>query len=292
MRTATAEAQKLQNMTPQDYQKYRIEKIMGLVDAKDRLSFMLPKVTRQDVGGQILNIQDNPMLPNYGLPTGAIAKTKTFADINAEKNTGISAARLAFDKQEKAYERANPGYEVKETENGLVAINKKNPSDVKPVTINGQTIGGGKLNEAQGNATAYGMRMAEANKIIDEMSQKGVNRGANVESLPYVGTSVGKVLPSFLGGTSEDQQKVNQAKLNFITAVLRKESGANIPQSEIETEDKKYFPQFNDSEAVIKQKAKARELAIKAISFQAGPGAKHIEAQQSAGVVKFLGFEE
>jgi hypothetical protein len=140
------------------------------------------------------------------------------------------------------------------------------------------------MTESQSNATAYGMRMKEANAVLDDLAKKGVLKGALVEGVPLVGESLGKVLPSVLGGTSAAQQQVNQAKSNFITAVLRKESGAVISDSEFDREDKKYFPQVNDSPAVIKQKENARKLAIKAIEVQAGPGAKSIQQlQPSAG---------
>ena len=134
-----------------------------------------------------------------------------------------------------------------------------------------------KLNESQGNATAFGLRMKESNAILERLAKEGVLRGANVESTPFVGGAAGKVLPSALGGTSAEQQQVNQAKSNFITAVLRKESGAVISDSEFEREDNKYFPQLNDKPKVIQQKANARRLAIEAMKFQAGPGAKEID---------------
>jgi len=142
-------------------------------------------------------------------------------------------------------------------------------------------IEGKPLTESQGNATAYGLRMKESEAILQDLANpktgKGTLRGANVESIPFVGESVGKVLPNFLGGTSEQQQQVNQAKSNFITAVLRKESGAVISDSEFAREDNKYFPQLNDSPKVIEQKANARKLAIQAMKFQAGSGAKEID---------------
>jgi hypothetical protein len=140
------------------------------------------------------------------------------------------------------------------------------------------------MTETQSNATAYGMRMKEANAILEDLSKKGVLKGAVIEATPLIGGTLGQILPSFLGGTSAAQQQVNQAKSNFITAVLRKESGAVISDSEFDREDKKYFPQINDSPAVIKQKENARKLAIKAIEVQAGPGAKNIQQlQPSAG---------
>jgi hypothetical protein len=134
-----------------------------------------------------------------------------------------------------------------------------------------------KLNESQGNATAFGLRMKESEAILEDLAKKGVFRGAMVESIPFVGGAAGKLLPSTLGGTTQQQQQVNQAKSNFITAVLRKESGAAIPDSEFEKEDNKYFPQLNDNPKVIQQKANARRLAIEAMKFQAGPGAKEID---------------
>lgn len=148
------------------------------------------------------------------------------------------------------------------------------------------------LNEAQGNATAYGMRMAEANKIITDLEKKGVtNTGAirsaisgTVGLTPFVGEKLGESvsammnpLPGFMGGPSSEQQQVDQARRNFITAVLRKESGAAISPAEFSNEEKKYFPQAGDTADVIAQKQAARNLAIQAMTVQAGPqGARQI----------------
>ena len=250
------------------------------------------------------------------------------------ESNNIAKQRLAFEQGKFAWEKANPGYELKEDADGnFFGVNKRTLQAV-PVTVGGgapasapavsgagmpgprvaqpgvvpailgmtsvldqaapaaapatgvrQLTGKGTaLTESQGNAVAYGMRAKEANAILDELSKKGVLRGANIESTPFIGESLGKVLPSVLGGTSGAQQQVNQAKLNFITAVLRKESGASIPPSEYETEDKKYFPQMNDSAATIKQKENARKIAIQALGYQAGPGVKHInEFKPSVG---------
>jgi len=319
--TASAEINQIKNLTsPEDFQKYRVQKIMGILNEKDKIAYMLPKVTRQEAGGNIVAIQDNPMMPGYGMPIAGmnIAKTATIAD---------QLAREKF-----AWEKANPGYELKEAEDGsIVGVNKRTlqafpvsmgggaapaaapmaqtgvPSARLPAATTVPAIPGmtsvldqqvpatapvvsavgtrlmGKaqnLTESQSNATAYGMRMKEANAILDTMAKQGTLRGANIEAVPFVGEGLGKVLPSALGGTSAAQQQVNQAKSNFITAVLRKESGAVISDSEFDREDKKYFPQVNDSPAVIKQKENARKLAIKAMEIQAGPGAKNIQQLQ------------
>lgn len=111
--TASKETQQLQNMSLQEYQQYRIQKIMGLLDAKDQLTTMLPKTRDRDIGGAIQAIQDNPALPGYGLPIagGTISKTATIAD-------NLAAAKFAF-------EKANPTMSIQEDPSGLLAVNTR-----------------------------------------------------------------------------------------------------------------------------------------------------------------------
>jgi hypothetical protein len=334
MKGASADIQQLQNMTPEQYQQYRVQKVMGILDAKDKLGFMLPKVARQDVGGQIVSIQDNPALPGYGQPIvgGAIAKTPTFAE-----QTGQGQLNLA--RQKFAWEQANPGFELKEAEDGsIVGVNKRT-LQAFPVSIGGaapvaapmaqtgmpgarvQAIPGmtsvldqqapaaapmartplrGKgtaLTESQGNATAFGMRMKEANAILEPLEKAGkTNTGlikgavsGTVGLVPFIGDkledasgSIFNALPQVLGGLSPEQQQVAQARINFITALLRKESGAAIGASEFATAEKNYFPKPGDDAATIAQKQQARKTAIKAMEIQAGPGAKQMGG---AGVI-------
>ena len=130
--TAAAETQKLQSMTPEQYKQYRIEKVLGLVDAKDKLGFMLPKNVRQEAGGKVVTIQDNPMLPGYGLPIAGmdITKTATISDITGQGQLGLA-------KQKFAWEQANPGFELKEDADGnFFGVNKRT-LQASPVTIGG-----------------------------------------------------------------------------------------------------------------------------------------------------------
>jgi len=333
MKSASTDIQQLQNMTPEQYQQYRVQKVMGILDAKDKLGFMLPKTARQDIGGQIVSIQDNPALPGYGMPIagGAIAKTPTFGERTAQGQLGLAQQKFAW-------EQANPGFELKEAEDGsIVGVNKRT-LQAFPVSIGGaapavapivqtgvpgarlpaptgQAIPGmtsvldqqapatapmagtplrGKgtaLTESQGNATAYGIRMKEANAILEPLENagktntgliKGAVSGA-VGLVPFIGDkledvsgSVFNALPRFLGGLSPEQQQVAQARINFITAILRKESGAAIGASEFATAEKNYFPKPGDDAATIAQKQAARKTAIKAMEIQAGPGAKQM----------------
>lgn len=182
-----------------------------------------------------------------------------------------------------------------ETDQGVMSFNPRT-GETKPVMSGGKPVlgkGAGALTESQGNAVTYGMRMAQADAILRPLERSGLKDTGMIRAgvsgtlgaVPLIGDALSRgsdnifnTLPSILGGLSEDQQKVVQARTNFITAVLRKESGASIAPSEYATAEKNYFPAPGDSEAVVKQKQQARETAIKAMKIQAGKGASMIGA--------------
>lgn len=75
---------------------------------------------------------------------------------------------------------------------------------------------------------------------------------------------------------STEGQQAQQAQQNFVNAVLRQESGAAINSSEFDNARKQYFPQPGDSQEVITQKRRNRELVISGFARQAGPGGADI----------------
>jgi hypothetical protein len=205
-------------------------------------------------------------------------------------------AREKFD-----YEKANPGVTIKEAEDGsMLAINNKTGIATPVKMVNGALVAGkGKaLTESQGNATTFGMRMVEADNLLSKLETEGVRDTGRIRagasgtagSIPLVGAALAKgvdnvfnVLPEFMAGLSPEQQQTLQARLNFVTAVLRKESGASISPSEFETAEKVYFPRAGDSDAVLAEKQKARKTAIAGMKVQAGPGASEINKRSGAG---------
>jgi hypothetical protein len=185
-------------------------------------------------------------------------------------------ARIAIDKQRLGLEGARFGLEQQKL---------------------AQELNAPKLTETQSNATAFGMRAKESNALLNQLEKSGTKNTGVVRSAvsgtlgmtPFIGekleqgaASAMNVLPTFLGGPNEAQQSTDQARRNFVTAILRKESGAAISPSEFDNEARKYFPQPGDSNLVVKQKQDARELAIKALEVQAGPGARYIKEDNSA----------
>lgn len=118
------------------------------------------------------------------------------------------------------------------------------------------------LNESQGNSLMYGKRMQTANKILENL--ESTNGTWDIKG----GDVLARINPK---GGSEDFKKYEQAKRNFINAILRKESGAAIGQDEFESADKQYFPQIGDTEAVIKQKAANRRQVTSTMLSNVGP---------------------
>jgi hypothetical protein len=133
------------------------------------------------------------------------------------------------------------------------------------------------LTEVQGNATAFGMRMKDASQTIRELEEsRAVDpSGLNVAMAGGQGL-LATPLNAAAGAMNPKAQVYKQAQKNWITANLRKESGAAIPVPEMEAEIVKWFPVMGDRPEVIASKAAAREVAERAMSVQAGPGAKNI----------------
>lgn len=123
-------------------------------------------------------------------------------------------------------------------------INQRNYSSNENGTLNGKP-----QTATQSTAQSYANRMAQANATLDTLG------GQFTGKLSQIG-----VVPNFL--RSSDRQVFDQAKTNFVTAVLRRESGAAISNSEFDTADKQYFPQPGDDPAVVAAKTATRNTAI------------------------------
>lgn len=125
-----------------------------------------------------------------------------------------------------------------------------------------------KMTETQSNANLFGTRAAESNKILQRLEGKYSPAGIQfqesmVGSLPGVSYVANKAL-------SPETQQAAQAQRDFVTAILRKESGAAISPSEFDNARKQYFDQPGDSAQVKAQKAQNRQTAIQGIQAAAG----------------------
>lgn len=67
------------------------------------------------------------------------------------------------------------------------------------------------------------------------------------------------------GTGSQYERQARQAQREFVTAILRRESGAVISPSEFDSAAQQYFPQYGDGPEVIEQKRQARMRAIQGL---------------------------
>lgn len=138
-------------------------------------------------------------------------------------------------------------------------------------------IGGGDtvfnmpdLTESQGASTNFYNRALNAENRLTPFESQGTELGqAILGEIPLIGNIL----------QSPQYQVYSALKANFISAVLRKESGAAISVAEFEKEDKKYFPQVGDKPETITEKRRARNDAIQGLKFQAGAGVGLVESQ-------------
>lgn len=130
---------------------------------------------------------------------------------------------------------------------------------------------GNSLTEYQGKSTGFYERASGADKDF-------LSAGEGGEPVGMAGDVARDILPTNVVNsfTSPARQKAEQAKKDFILASLRYESGAAIAASELENQEKTFFPQTGDSAEVIAQKAKARQRVIESLKVASGPGSDNI----------------
>lgn len=126
---------------------------------------------------------------------------------------------------------------------------------------------------AQNTVAGYASRIRNASDELDRLDVNAYERNA----------------PNFLN-TAKGQQ-FDQAQRDFINAVLRRESGAVINQSEFDSAYKQYIPSTGDSKEVLQQKKNNRELQFAAFKKASGnayqdPAEVIKQANQRSGEVQ------
>lgn len=130
-----------------------------------------------------------------------------------------------------------------------------------PSVMTGYTPAPPSLNEGQANAAGFATRIQSA---LPDLNVLPPSRKAVISQELPLGIGAGQLSPQ--------DQKFFRAEQDFISAVLRKESGAAISSSEYEGARKQYIPQPGDGPAVLEQKRIARENALDNMARSAGPG--------------------
>lgn len=192
------------------------------------------------------------------------------ADARAAQSAGLAERQFAFQKDQA---REKPTIQKIKDEAGNEILVRVLPdgsyTELRTSTggTGGNPFGPGKFNEGEGKAAGFADRMLQSEGIL-----RGTGGAAGVEAqgadLGQTARSKVPTVGNYL--VSQDRQKFEQAKRDFINAQLRRESGAAISASEFESADKQYFPVPGDSPETIKQKAANRRAAVEAIGREGG----------------------
>lgn len=121
-------------------------------------------------------------------------------------------------------------------------------------------------------AAGFAQRASQAQQIFDDLKAKGYDAAT-------VGSGLERKLPNILRSSMTQRQE--QAERNFINAVLRRESGAAISDSEFESARIQYFPAAGDSAETLEQKRKNREQVVSNLMSEGSPALK--KAAMSSG---------
>jgi hypothetical protein len=138
-----------------------------------------------------------------------------------------------------------------------------------------QAISGGPADKAinpteqQANAYTFSTRMEKADKTLNDLEGKYNPLAISAKSSPIVANIPG-AQTLINKNMSPETQRAEQAQRDFVNAVLRRESGSAISQSEFDNARIQYFPQPGDSPQVLTQKAQNRRTAIEGIKKAAG----------------------
>lgn len=214
-----------------------------------------PKLETQNLGGTIRTIVRDPF-------TGAVKQNDSTNITQSPDNIATTSAT-----------RRGQDQPIYDPERGVL-IDKRTGA-AKSISLDGKPIPGGKpLTEFQGKSAAFADRAMAADKILKEIGTDYSSAGINTKQAAGQVWGVGGALET-AGNMmlSSKSQRVEQAQRDFVNAVLRQESGASVSQSEFENARKQYFAQPGDNPAVIQQKAKNRQMAIKGFVRSAGSNA-------------------
>jgi hypothetical protein len=260
--------------------------ILGTVT--DDASYQRAKQMYAQYGGDV-----NQLPPTYDpnwvaqAKQGALTAAEQFDQQYKMHTQQNDDTRLDLARSQQQYTQANPQLTPLDTANGPVVVNNRTGA-AQSVTMGGAPLPpkNGTMNDSQSKANLFGTRAAEADRILEDMSQQGVDRPSTVkgiaEAVPYVGDALGTMVNAASGlnkvpgvgqltslvTPSPKQQQVEQAQRDFVNAVLRRESGAAIAPSEFDNAKKQYFPAIGDSPEVIAQKAANRRLAVQGIQAE------------------------
>lgn len=278
---------------PQGFQQWKMQNGLGI---EKFMEITAPKIQMVGNGQTQTPMDFNARSPGYNVASVQMQATpgEVMVDARGKQSNLTAQGQLNVARDRLNFERNNPT-RTYDAERGVLVDTRGGTAS--PVMSNGLPLQPKeKLNVEQGRAQLFGTRAAEADNILRGLEDNGTTDTGIIRSVvsgaagmtPFVGDKMASAassgmntLPGIVGGPSDEQQQTDQARRDFVNAVLRIESGAVINPDEFNNAQKQYFPQPGDSEAVIKQKRANRQSAIEGLSVMSGPAKPRIDAARA-----------
>jgi len=197
---------------------------------------------------------NNPAPANPPAFIPGTRKQPTQIQQNADQRAADANARA-----ERAEQRA---HEAQARSN---AANARSQTEFENKQADREAAGGVSASVEQGRAASFFSRAQSANADYE---------AAGLDPDSIIGKSASAIAPDVTSYFSSDARNAQRGReLDFIGAVLRYESGAAIPPSEIESAYKIYFPTPGAGPEEIESKRKARQTVMEGLRIGAGPAA-------------------
>ena len=184
-----------------------------------------------------------------------------------------SAERLKFDKDKENWARNNPGFEIQNTPQGLLAINKRTGA-VKPIIHNGAVVSGtagtGDARVDEQNTAFNAKRLLNsANRIVSAINRNPDAKSAGVveavsKGVPWIGEGTAAVV------RSGDRQIVEQNYEGVVDALLFLATGAAYNKEQREATINEIKPLFTDKPAALQDKKEKLLEYIQAAKIKSG----------------------
>lgn len=211
---------------------------------------------------------------------GALGYTKYLENLRQNETLGVqkrqvavSEGRLAFDKDVEKWKRENPEFDIKDTDLGLVAINKRTGA-LKPIIYNGEVVSGaakaGDARVDEQNTAFNASRVLNSAKRIAAAIQRNpsaMSAGAleaAARGVPLIGEGAAAVI------RSEDRQIVEQNYEGIIDALLFMATGAAYNKEQREATINEIKPLFTDKAGALADKRGKLAEYIEAAKLKSG----------------------
>jgi hypothetical protein len=223
------------------------------------LEKQMPSFQTRNTGGSTDTLAVDPITGRVAV-ANSVRNTQSPDSIASNAQSERNSLRTDARSRENTSALMSKPFEITGEDGKPVLVQQDKQGNIRPVANYLPKQGASKpLTEGQSKALLFGSRMQESGAVLDDLAAKGVNVSMPGSRAGFgIGTAVNALQP-------EDRQRLDQAKRDFINATLRRESGAVIAKEEFDNGDKQYFPQPGDSDAVIAQKKRNREVATRGI---------------------------